>query len=475
MPNNLLALPAHDGSALYVSEAAPALGETVSVFIRAPAAAGRAAASTCERRRTASRASPRPPWTAVERGRDVVAGRRRGPQPGHRVPVPARHRAGPRWLNAAGLVGHDVPDATDFRLRRLRPAAGLGGRRGGVPDLPRPVRPLGRRRGPAAARLGRSRATGTPRSSAAGRETPYQFYGGDLDGITEHLDHIERARRQHRLPDADLPGPVQPPLRRGRRSTGWIRCSAGDEALARLAEAVARARAAACSATSPPTTAATPTRGSEAAPAGGGRARDVLLRRSATTTSRGWACKSLPKLNWASPELRRRFVDGPDSVAQRWLRPPYGLDGWRVDVANMTGRRGADQSTPSRWPGCCGGRVAGARGDGAAGGRARPRRHAPTSTATAGTATMNYAGFTRPLWSWLRADDAGAARLPGRARRRAAPGRGRVGGDHAGVRRPHLVAHARPLVDAARARTTPPGSGPSSATRPGSRWRSGCW
>jgi hypothetical protein len=29
-------------------------------------------------------------------------------------------------------------------------------------------------------------------------------------------------------------------------------------------------------------------------------------------------------------------------VTGKWLRPPYDLDGWRVDVANMTGRHGAD-------------------------------------------------------------------------------------------------------------------------------------
>ena len=34
------------------------------------------------------------------------------------------------------------------------------------------------------------------------------------------------------------------------------------------------------------------------------------------------------------------MVDGPDSVVGRWLRPPYDVDGWRIDVANMTGRLG---------------------------------------------------------------------------------------------------------------------------------------
>ena len=35
-------------------------------------------------------------------------------------------------------------------------------------------------------------------------------------------------------------------------------------------------------------------------------------------------------------------MTGDDSVTARWMRPPVSLDGWRIDVANMTGRHGAD-------------------------------------------------------------------------------------------------------------------------------------
>jgi len=51
-----------------------------------------------------------------------------------------------------------------------------------------------------------------------------------------------------------------------------------------------------------------------------------------------WGVPSLPKFNWNSPELRRRFVEGKQSVVAKWLKAPYKLDGWRIDVANMTGR-----------------------------------------------------------------------------------------------------------------------------------------
>ena len=55
-------------------------------------------------------------------------------------------------------------------------------------------------------------------------------------------------------------------------------------------------------------------------------------------TSAVWA-----PATWRAPPLdplpaRAAMVEGPDSVVGRWLRPPYDVDGWRIDVANMTGR-----------------------------------------------------------------------------------------------------------------------------------------
>ena len=53
--------------------------------------------------------------------------------------------------------------------------------------------------------------------------------------------------------------------------------------------------------------------------------------------------KSLPKLNYRSVALRRAIYEGPQAVFRKWLRPPYSIDGWRIDVANMLARQGADQ------------------------------------------------------------------------------------------------------------------------------------
>lgn len=53
--------------------------------------------------------------------------------------------------------------------------------------------------------------------------------------------------------------------------------------------------------------------------------------------------KNLPKLNYASQELRRRMFTNPDSVFKHWLQPPYSIDGYRVDVGNMLARQGEIQ------------------------------------------------------------------------------------------------------------------------------------
>lgn len=53
--------------------------------------------------------------------------------------------------------------------------------------------------------------------------------------------------------------------------------------------------------------------------------------------------KDLVKLDYTSRRLRDEIYAGHQSVVRRWLRPPYGIDGWRLDVANMLGRCGASQ------------------------------------------------------------------------------------------------------------------------------------
>jgi alpha-glucosidase len=48
---------------------------------------------------------------------------------------------------------------------------------------------------------------------------------------------------------------------------------------------------------------------------------------------------TLPKLNYYSNLLREYMYAAHDSVMRYWLKPPFRIDGWRIDVANMLGRQ----------------------------------------------------------------------------------------------------------------------------------------
>ena len=146
----------HDGSARYVPQPTPALGEHGRrCCLRAPAAAGvrRVHVRTTPDARAALRA--RPLWTVAAGGdtwwrAEVEV---RNPVTRYRFlldTAAAVHSGSPRL----GVVGHDVADNTDFRLVAYDPPPRLGRRRGGLPDLPGPVRPLGRGRPAPAAGLG---------------------------------------------------------------------------------------------------------------------------------------------------------------------------------------------------------------------------------------------------------------------------------------------------------------------------------
>ena len=101
---------------------------------------------------------------------------------------------------------------------------------------------------------------------------------------------------------------------------------------------------------------------------------------------------SLPKLDWRSEELHRRLGD---VVSQRLGAT---LAGWRIDVANMTGRYEAIDLNHdvARW----------ARE--VAGGALLVAEHGhdyrPDLDGTGWHGAMNYAGFLKPVWWWLRDD-----------------------------------------------------------------------
>ncbi len=224
--------------------------------------------------------------------------------------------------------------------------------------------------------------------------TPLQVYGGDLDGVVEHLDHIQElgadtiylrpvfpARSNHRY-NASTFDDIDPML-------------GGEEALRRLADTVhARGMRLVgdittnhCGDVHEWFVAA---REDETAPE-----RQMFYFNPDGTYEAWYGVPSLPKLNWSSALVRERIT----AVMRRWLSM---YDGWRVDVANMTGRRGGNDdnheiaATLRR-------EVAAVRPDAIF---LAEHNHDATGDMDhdGWQGTMFYAGFTRALWTWLRAE-----------------------------------------------------------------------
>jgi alpha-glucosidase len=119
-----------------------------------------------------------------------------------------------------------------------------------------------------------------------------------------------------------------------------------------------------------------------------------------------WDVATLPKLDWSSERLRERMTE----VVRRWLEA--GLDGWRIDAANMTGRRRSqdlhhDVARLLRQ----------AAGDAAVLIAEHCHDFRADLSGDGWHGATNYAGFTRPVWQWLRREE-----LPARADAQSAPG-----------------------------------------------------
>ena len=64
-----------------------------------------------------------------------------------------------------------------------------------------------------------------------------------------------------------------------------------------------------------------------------------------------WAgVASLPTLNYTSDALRDIVYRREDSVLKKWLKPPYSIDGWRFDVADVFARNNEIQLAHELWP-----------------------------------------------------------------------------------------------------------------------------
>ena len=392
-------LPHHDGSAFYVDDPEPTLGDIVTVWLRVPAST----------RAVRVRYTPDADPVFLDAIRDTT---RPGCLPGEqwwRAALPARNpvtryrfqiasASGQCWLNALGVANHDVPDTYDFRLIAYAPPPAWASDAIIYEIFPDRFA----RSAAAASRPVPDWAIGCDWDEPVighGAETPRQFYGGDLDGVVEHLDHIASlgANTVYLTPVF----PAQSNHRYNASSFDTIDPLLGGEAaLERLSRALkTRGLRLLGDVTTNHCGDARPWMVQALAAEIGAPERDLFYLDDNNHYEAWWDHPTLPKLNWGNPEVRRRFLDGPESIIAKWL--PY-LNGWRIDVANMTGRCRAEDSTHEV---------------------ARLLRKAivavrPDALVVAEHAhdfsddldrdgwhgTMNYAGFTRPIWNWLRSD-----------------------------------------------------------------------
>lgn len=301
------------------------------------------------------------------------------------------------WLNGAGLFHHDVTDREDFQViakpsypRWIQSAvfyqifpdrfANSGAER----ELPKWAVPRKWNELP----KGRDKTTGR------------EFYGGDFPGITSHLDYLNQlgvnsiyftpafpSQSNHRY-DATSFDHIDPLL-------------GGDEAFMAFSHAAHKAGFRIMGDLT-----------TNHCGAGHRWIQSALSDKSApereffywdSSIKHGyvgwWGLASLPKLNYNSAKLRELMFDGENSVVRKWLKKPFAVDGWRIDVGNMTGiyldqnlnqevsrgiRKAMDETNSDAWL------------------VAENADHSPSDLDGFGWhGTMNYNGFARPLVNWF--------------------------------------------------------------------------
>lgn len=340
-------LPHHDGSELFVSNSAPELGEAVRVRLRVPESYGPLASV-----RTRSNPDHEPEWTdAASLG--VVDGwewweaevTARNPRHGYRWLI--QHQDGrAEWLNQTGLHAIETLDADDFALvAHPAPPEWMADAvmYQVFPDRFARSAQADARPTPAWA----IPATWSDPVDPVAPARSQQFYGGDLQGVIDKLDHIVAlgvnllyltpvfpAESNHRY-NATSFDEVDPLL-------------GGDEAYVRLIEA-AHARGIRIIGDLTSNHSGDTHEWFLAAHGHPGAPEEEFyyFTDAENESYISWlGYESLPKFDWSSIELRHRFIAAEDSVVAKWLKPPYSTDGWRIDVANMTGRLGAIDLNP---------------------------------------------------------------------------------------------------------------------------------
>jgi alpha-glucosidase len=389
-------VPHHDGSEIYVSNSAPKIGKKITLRIRVPHSY------------TFTKAFIRIYEDGEPRSYELTIDKTEKSESWWKVKVEVVNLKTSyrfvfisenkyEWLNARGLFDHDVHSNDDFKIVAL-------------PEFPEWIRSsvFYQIFPDRFAKSGVAReipSWATPREwdeLPRGRDktTGTEFFGGDINGVEQHLDHLKSlgitgiyftpffpARSNHRY-DASSFDHVDPLL-------------GGNEALFSLVKAARKSKIVVMGDLT-------------SNHCGAGHPWLAKAKKDKKSKERGyfywdrsvrhgyvgwWGHASLPKLNFHSKSLRKEMYEGKNSIVRKWLSPKFGMAGWRIDVGNMTGRLGKDdlhdevmhgirkamdETNPQAW-------LVAENGD----------FFASDLDGLGWHGAMNYQGFMRPLWNWI--------------------------------------------------------------------------
>ena len=331
--------PHHDGSALYVPNQQPKLLEKVKVRVRIHDAIGKVVsvkvrfsesgeAFNTDAAKVIKREGG---WTWYETSITM-----HNPKMNYRFLIELEKNQFV-WLNSDGLQAQIPADIRDFRINTFSSAPAWG-----KSSIMYQIFPD---------RFARSKQADkhkTPEWAVArkwsdpvmveGRDRSQEFYGGDLWGVIEHLDHLKKlginlvyltpmfpARSNHRY-DASSFDHIDPLLGGNKAFSELVKAAhklgmrvIGDLTTNHSGDAHEWFKASYKNPSAPES--------------------EFYYFSDRNRKYDSWfGVPSLPKFNWKSQELRKRFIQGKSSVVAKWLKAPFSTDGWRIDVANMTGR-----------------------------------------------------------------------------------------------------------------------------------------
>jgi alpha-glucosidase len=390
----------HDGSELYVSNRAPKLGEKVTLRVRVPKKdpAKELFIRVLQDGEPVTYPLKKSKSNRVENwyqlSVEIVS-----PITNYRFLL--RNGKNFRWLNAAGVFARDVVDYFDFKIVANHDAPTWLRNaifyqifpdrfaKSGVPrTLPEWAIPREWNEIPALKQ----------------REVSQEFYGGDFRGVEEKLDHLSSlginaiyftpifaSKSNHRYDASSFE--EADPLLGGDKDLIALRKSADKSNIRVMSDLTTNH----CGLGHPWIQEALHNKNSDK------REFFYWTKKSKWGYVGWWNVQSLPKLNFSSKKLRELIWEGENSIVKRWLREPFGLSGWRIDVGNMTGRyygenhnreiaRGIReamyQTNPDAW-------LVAENAD----------FFAEDLDGFGWHGTMNYNGFTKPIWYWINGED----------------------------------------------------------------------